>query len=122
MGRPFCGARGRAHLWNHFQVLLDVLPPVDDATAGERLFRLRRSHTMSARRQTMRSGTRIQDRMRGSGTAHVSFATETASSLVRKLNVYTPSELPPPLTLFHLAELKISSGRSPPRAKTVRRR
>ena len=43
-GRPerwdalFYGARGRAHLRNHFQVLLDVLPPVDDATAGERLF------------------------------------------------------------------------------------
>jgi hypothetical protein len=34
----------------------------------------------------------IQDRMCGSGTADGSFATETASSLVRKLNVYTPSE------------------------------
>jgi hypothetical protein len=44
----------------------------------------------------------IEDRMCGSGTANVSFATETASSLVRKLIVYTPSELPPPLTLFHL--------------------
>jgi hypothetical protein len=64
----------------------------------------------------------IQDRMCGSGTADVSFATETASSLVRKLNVCTPSELPPPLTLFHLTELKISLGRSPPRAKTIRRR
>ena len=35
MGRPFCDARGRAHSRNHFRVLLEVLPLVDDATAGE---------------------------------------------------------------------------------------
>ena len=93
MGRPFRGSRGRAHSRNHFQVLLDVLPPVDDATAGERLFNSGITYNVCPSSDN-EIRDEIEDRMCGSGTADVPFATETASSLVRKLIVYTPSELP----------------------------